>query len=96
MNFSLIHSLTYAKYSVIKVADILCDLTSRYLHASRITHPLVIGKKKKKIWVFFLLKDRKLSFTKSPSQNVLGHLRNTSTHHSNQSPPGGGQQVCTL
>lgn len=48
MNFSLIHSLTYAKYSIIKVTDILCDLTSRYLHASRITHPLAIEKKEKK------------------------------------------------
>lgn len=39
MNLSLIHSLTCAKYSIIKVTHILCDLTSRYLHVSRIAHP---------------------------------------------------------
>lgn len=59
MNLSLIHSLACAKYSIIKVPYILRDLTFRYLHASRITHP------------FNDLKKKNLSFLSAQTQEVV-------------------------
>lgn len=46
MNLSLIHSLTCAKYSIIKVIHILYDLTFPDISSLQVSHTVLVGKKK--------------------------------------------------
>lgn len=57
MNLSPIHSLTGAKQSIIKVTHILHDPTFPDSSSFQRAHPFS-DLKKKKIWIFFLLKHR--------------------------------------
>lgn len=49
MNLSLIHSLTCAKYSIIKVIHILYDLTFPDISSLQISHTVLVERKKKNL-----------------------------------------------
>ena len=75
MNLSLIHSLTCAKYSIIKVTHILYDPTFPDISSFERSHTLsMFFCFFFSIWIFFLCKHRNLSFTEWPSPKVLDNL----------------------
>ena len=99
MNLSLIHSISCAKYSIIKVTHRLYDPTFPDISSFERSHTLSVIFFFFQIWIFFLLKHRNLSFTKWPSpwRFLIISLRNAyAAHKSAVWLPGARQLGCLL
>lgn len=96
MNLNLIHSLTCAKYSIIKVTHLLYDLTFPDISGLQGSHiPLVI----KKNLGFLSAQTQEVVFYGScpPQTFLIISLRNAYTlHRSVSQPPGVRQLFCTF